>query len=436
MDYAELPYMLYADEKGRVYDHPYYRMAGFSGDCPVHIKAGELLPLPEFSKLFYIPDSHPVGLDPETGEYLIVEDIETENGISPCFAVSAFMEPGIVRTLLPAADYSLKSYLLPTWAYTAVGFKDGKYRAAGLWIEYNKRWDPRNYDDTDLVPAIENYKKNHMCKGLVAHLIDCATDNHCFAAKNLFLERWEAPIPVSRQCNASCLGCLSLQPDSGFCASHYRISERPSKDEIVSLAVSHLDKAPVPIVSFGQGCEGEPLTEHRLIAESIREIRKRTKRGTINLNTNGSMPEQLRIIIESGLDSVRISMNSARPSFYHRYYRPKTYTFDDVIQSILISGELGVYTMVNYLVFPGITDQKEEVAALKTLLKETGVNFLHLKNLCIDPQLYINRMPPCHFPGMGIKNMIEEIKDSFPDLTVGYFNQPVQDARPEKRGCF
>jgi len=37
---------------------------------------------------------------------------------------------------------------------------------------------------------------------------------------------------------------------------------------------------------------------------------------------------------------------------------------------------------------------------------------------------------------MGIKNMIEEIKDSFPDLTVGYFNQPVRDARPEKRGCF
>ncbi len=425
MDYQELPYMLYADEKGNVYDHPYYRMAAFSGDVPVHLKADELLPLPEFSKLFYLPGCHPVGIDPETGEYLIVEDIETEDGISPCFAVSAFMEPGIVRTLLPAADYSLKSYVLPAWAYTAVGFKDEQYWAAGLWIEYNERWDPRNYDDEDLVPAIENYRKNHLCKGLVRHLINCATDNHCFAAKNLFLERWEAPIPVSRRCNASCLGCLSLQPDSGFSASHDRISERPSRDEIVALAVSHLNRAPVPIVSFGQGCEGEPLTEYRLIAESIREIRKKTKRGTINLNTNGSMPKQLRMIIESGLDSVRISMNSARPSFYHRYYRPGNYDFDDVLESMRVSKEMGIYTMINYLVFPGITDQQEEVAALKALLKETGINFLHLKNLCIDPQLYISEMPPSRFPGMGIRKMIEDIKESLPDLSVGYFNQPV-----------
>lgn len=425
MDYQELPYMLYADEKGNVYDHPYYRMAAFSGDVPVHLKTDELLPLPEFSKLFYLPGCHPVGIDPETGEYLIVEDIETEDGISPCFAVSAFMEPGIVRTLLPAADYSLKSYVLPAWAYTAVGFKDEQYWAAGLWIEYNERWDPRNYDDEDLVPAIENYRKNHLCRGLVTHLINCATDNHCFAAKNLFLERWEAPIPVSRRCNASCLGCLSLQPDSGFSASHDRISERPSRDEIVALAVSHLNRAPVPIVSFGQGCEGEPLTEYRLIAESIREIRKKTKRGTINLNTNGSMPKQLRMIIESGLDSVRISMNSAKPSFYHRYYRPGNYDFDDVLESMRVSKEMGIYTMINYLVFPGITDQQEEVAALKALLKETGINFLHLKNLCIDPQLYISEMPPSRFPGMGIRKMIEDIKESLPDLSVGYFNQPV-----------
>jgi pyruvate-formate lyase-activating enzyme len=426
MSYKNIPYMLYADSKGRIYEHPYYRMAGFSGASIAGLGKEDLIHLPEFSKLFFIPDCPPIGLDPSTGEYKVVPEVEDRGQIKRCLAVASFPEPGFVRSHLPAVDYSYKSYILPMWGYTAVGFKDDEYWVAGFRIEYNYRWDPRNYDDRILVPAIEEYKKTERSGPLVEHIVNCAVNNHCFAAKNLFLKRWEAPLPVSRGCNADCLGCLSLQPKNSCKASHQRISFRPEKEEIVSIAVEHLEHAEEAIVSFGQGCEGEPLTEYLLIAESIKEIRDKTGKGTINLNTNGSLPERVRGIAESGLDSIRISLNSARPTFYRAYYRPKDYRFEDVIDSIALSMELGLYTMINYLVFPGITDQEEEVDAMINLLRKTGVNFLHLKNLNIDPDLYIRAMPASDSMAIGMRRMTEIIQNELPELKLGYFNQPVR----------
>ena len=163
--------------------------------------------------------------------------------------------------------------------------------------------------------------------------------------------------------------------------------------------------------------------EFRLIADSVREIRKITSRGTINLNTNGSKPARIREIANSGLDSIRISINSARQEFYNAYYRPNDYTFEDVLTSISISRSQGLYTMINYLVFPGITDQEEEIDALKQLIQKTGINFIHLKNLNIDPQLYVERMPITDSKAVGMRKMVEILEDELHHIKLGYFNQ-------------
>ena len=425
-DLAYLPYMLYADPRGRIYEHPEYRMVGCSGNTRCLPDGEDLVPMPEYSKLFYLPGCPPVGLNPNTGRLETVPEVEFGGKRIPCQAVAAFLEPGWVRTHLPAADYGPKACVLPMWAYTAVGFRDGTYWASAFQIEHNPKWDPRNYDDRELSRAIASCKQEQGGGPLVEHLLHCATRNHCFAAKNLFLHRWEAPLPVSRRCNAECLGCLSLQPDSSCQASHERIGFTPSKEEIVALAVTHLEQAPEAIVSFGQGCEGEPLTEYRLVAESISAIRHHTRRGTINLNTNGSWPERVEQIVKSGLDSIRISLNSARPDVYRAYYRPRGYDFQDVVASIGLCREMGLYTMINYLVFPGITDQEEELEALGALIRRTGLNFVHLKNLCVDPQVYLAHMPASASPAVGMRRMAGFLQERFPEVQLGYFNQPVR----------
>jgi hypothetical protein len=48
------------------------------------------------------------------------------------------------------------------------------------------------------------------------------------------------------------------------------------------------------VVSFGQGCEGDPLMAARVIGPAIRLIREQTLDGTINMNTNASLPHILK----------------------------------------------------------------------------------------------------------------------------------------------
>jgi hypothetical protein len=108
MNFKTLPYMHFADSNGRIYDHPYYRMAGFSGSHPEILQDEDLIPMPEFSKLFFIPGCPPVGLNPATGQHETIREVKVGGSIIPCQAVAAFLEPGIVRSHLPATDFSTK----------------------------------------------------------------------------------------------------------------------------------------------------------------------------------------------------------------------------------------------------------------------------------------------------------------------------------------
>src|SRR5258705_487019 len=89
--------------------------------------------------------------------------------------------------------------------------------------------------------------------------------------------------------NANCIGCISFQPaEEEIVSTQDRLSFKPTPEEIVEFTVPHLQTAPFPIVSFGQGCEGEPLLMWETIRESIIEMRRHTQRGSININTNDS----------------------------------------------------------------------------------------------------------------------------------------------------
>jgi hypothetical protein len=113
--------MLYADSKGRIYDHPHYGMAGFAGNGPSAIAKSDLMPMPEFSKLFYIPECPPIGVDLCTGaQSRFWSDWAPRN----LFAVAAFPEAELVVIFPPRLHF--KKFYLPC-GDTAIGFKQGKY---------------------------------------------------------------------------------------------------------------------------------------------------------------------------------------------------------------------------------------------------------------------------------------------------------------------
>ena len=255
---------------------------------------------------------------------------------------------------------------------------------------------------------------------IVQHIAHCAKKYHCFAAKNFFLGRWEAPLPTARKCNASCLGCLSLQTGDTP-SSHQRISFTPAPEEIAEVALFHLENAEDPLVSFGQGCEGDPLVEWELISQAVKMIRQATAKGTIHLNTNGSIPEAVPALAEAGLNSVRVSLNSAREENYRRYFRPEGYKFDNVVEFIRSAKQNDLFVHVNLLIIPGFSDMQAEIDAFCELVENTGADLVQLKNLNIDPEYYFKEMK-LDSPPAGMLNMLEQYRRRLPDLRYGYFN--------------
>jgi len=191
--------------------------------------------------------------------------------------------------------------------------------------------------------------------------------------------------------------------------------------EVIDVALPHLEKAEDAIVSFGQGCEGEPLMQWRLLERCIRTLREKTGRGTINLNTNGSFPVRVKELCDAGLDSIRVTLNSPHPRYYKRYHRPRGYTFGNVIDSLIVAKEEGIFTSVNLLVFPGFTDRETELEGLIELIKRTRLDLIQMRNLNIDPDLYLDTIGAGE--GIGVSKMIEILKKEFPSLQLGYFNR-------------
>ena len=98
------PLMVVADSEGNLFEHPELEMVGAQGTEPVAPEPEELSPLPGGSKFFTIPDSIPVGGDPEEDALISVEEADWGDGAAALQAACTFPSPGWMRTLLPFAE--------------------------------------------------------------------------------------------------------------------------------------------------------------------------------------------------------------------------------------------------------------------------------------------------------------------------------------------
>jgi pyruvate-formate lyase-activating enzyme len=417
-----LPSLVYADEQGTICDLPELGMAGMAHGESIAPALEDLIELPEGSELFLLPDRLPVGTDRQTGEPLLLEEHPDYPG-RKIQAVAAFMAPAHTAILTSSYQSRKDRVLLPLFAYTAVGWYRDRFWVAAFRSDPDPRQDFRQFNQSLINRRTEKLLERYQHNRLVQHLGHCCLTYHCPAARNFFLGRWEAPLPTSPSCNARCIGCISLQP-SGCCqATQSRIDFVPSAQEVSEIALDHIGRAERPIVSFGQGCEGEPLLQDELLEESIGRVRNETSRGTINLNSNASRPGVMRRLAAAGLDSIRVSLNSARPDYYASYYRPSGYGFTDVVESIKIMKQANRFVSLNYFILPGFTDAEEETTALFDLVEQTGLDFIQLRNLNMDPEWYLASIgsPPGQ-PRYGMKTWLSRLQQAFPSLGLGYFN--------------
>jgi pyruvate-formate lyase-activating enzyme len=416
------PFLLFANTRGEILEYEGLEMAGASTQHFVHRpKPEELIALPEGSELFTLPGRLPIGIEAASGEPVLLSKNPYDG--SPIAAVAAFMAPAHTALATAAYQRNRDAELLPLFAYTAVGWQEGQFVVAAFRSDQDIRQDPKGFSVKQIQKKTAAKLKEYPHNRLVQHLGTCCLTYTCPAARNYFLGRWEAPIPTSPCCNAGCIGCISLQP-SGCCPStQERIHFVPTVSEIVAMAVPHLEQADRAIVSFGQGCEGEPLLQAQTLEAAIRQIRKQTSKGTINLNSNASLPEAVERLAQAGLDSLRVSMNSARPEMHRRYYRPKGFSLTEVRHSIQIMKAHGRHVSLNYFILPGFTDDPEEYAALTELIASCKPDLIQLRNLNMDPEHYLHSLGHLtHQPPLGILSWLQRLKEQFPWLKFGYFN--------------
>jgi pyruvate-formate lyase-activating enzyme len=414
------PFILYSDGKGNIFEDISLYATGRSGWDALPVPEEDWIELPEGGSLYELPGRRGIGIDVLTGEMRLC---------TKGWAVAAFIPPAHTGLYLAAYETEKDAPTLPLFCYTAAAWLDSKFYVPAVRIEQDIRQDCEGYDwDTinkGVSTILEAYPQNRLIKHLAEN---CCLTYHCPAARNYFMGRWECPVPSSPACNANCLGCISFQPqEESITSPQDRLTFKPLPEEIVEFTVPHLQTAPFPIVSFGQGCEGEPLLMWETIRESILEMRKHTDRGSININTNGSKPNAVRALCEAGLDSIRVSTNSARKSVYEAYYRPNNYTFEDIVESLKVMRSYGGWTSINYFVFPGMTDSVEEYEALRELIRETGLNMIQWRNFNIDPDWYLGKIGVVETGEfLGIKQLMELIHEEFPEVKFGYFNPPME----------
>ena len=420
MALKQSPFLLYADEDGNVFEDESLYAIGRTGWYADPVPLEDWIELPTGGNLYNLPDRIPLGQDVETGEIR-----ESDRG----FAVAAFIPPAYTGLYMASYLNEEGADKLPLFCYTAVGFHEDKFYVPAVRIENDIRQEAEGFDDKMVQQSVENLLQKYPQNRLVEHLANnCALTYNCPAARNYFMGRWECPIPASPACNSNCLGCISFQPESEtITSSQDRLRFKPTAGEIVEYTVPHLETADYPIVSFGQGCEGEPLLMWETIKESIIQIRKFTQKGSININTNGSMPKAVTELVKVGLDSIRVSTNSVQKWLYTAYYKPNNYEFEDIIESIRIMNENGGWTSLNYFVFPGMTDSVEEYEALREVIQKTGLKMIQWRNFNIDPDWYLGTVnAPDDGEILGVKQLMSLIKEEFPHIKYGYFNPPIE----------
>ncbi len=417
------PYLLYSDGNGNIFEDTSLYAIGRSGWDAMPIPEEDWIELPDGGSLYELPDRRGIGIDVKTGEMRLCEK---------GWAVAAFIPPAHTGLYLAAFESIPEAQTLPLFCYTATGWHDNKFYVPAVRIERDIRQECSGYDDTIVKKGVADMLEAYPQNRLVKHLAEnCALTYHCPAARNYFMGRWECPIPSSPACNANCIGCISFQPETEeIFSSQDRLTFKPTAAEIVEYTVPHLETAPYPIVSFGQGCEGEPLLMWETIREAIIEIRKHTKKGSININTNGSKPSAVEELMKAGLDSIRVSLNSVRKEIYSRYYLPNNYKFEDIIESLRIVRQHGGWASINYFSFPGMTDSVDEYEALREVIKYTDLSMIQWRNFNIDPDWYLGKIGVTDTGEfMGIKQMMELIHEEFPNVKFGYFNPPIERMR-------
>jgi hypothetical protein len=102
-------------------------------------------------------------------------------------------------------------------------------------------------------------------------------------------------------CNANCVGCISLQPDEEpIVSTQDRLTFLPTRKRSLNTLFLTSSQLLFLLSVSGKAAKGTFIM-WETIRDAVVEIRKHTSKGSININTNGSKPDAVKILCEAVL---------------------------------------------------------------------------------------------------------------------------------------
>jgi len=398
---------VHSDRSGRIVLAADYTAAMSDGvsDRPL----ARAITLPEGAEVVALPARDAIGLD-RSGRPRPLGDGR--------LAVGAILPLGYLRIGLPAYAEDPGAAALAPRAYTAVGADaNGDLVVSGVVVEPAGR-----VDAADLQTRLNAALRQHPSNRLVKQLARCTKEYRCRAAANAFFHLQDCALPVAAPANERPPEVIALR-DEGDASPTEPAAFHPTAAEIADVAVAHLDGGG-RLVAFGRACEGEPLLDTRLVEAAIGAIRKRTARGIVHLETNGSLPLALRRVCDAGLDSVTFRLASARSETYDALHRPDGYRYIDVRASIAEAISRKIAVAIALLVLPGLTDREMELDAIVALAGELPEgSALLLRGLAADPQRALRLMRATE-DAVGLEPALERLRADASHVRIGALPGP------------
>jgi pyruvate-formate lyase-activating enzyme len=403
---------LHSDRSGRIVVAADYTAAVFEGSRSAPLV--DPIPLPPGAEVVPLAGRLGIGLD-RAGR-------ARELGAGR-FGVAALLPIGYLRMGLPAYLDDRSTAPLRPRGYAAVGAgADGGLVVSATILDPDAaRADRRAAPE--LSARINAMLREQPSSRAVRQLARCAKEYRCRAAANAFLGQHDCALPLAAPANEHPPEVLALRDDAEASPTE-PAAFKPSADEVMDVASRHLE-AGGAVVAFGRACEGEPLLVARLIEAAIAGIRARTRRGTIHLETNGSLPVALRRLCDAGLDSVAVRITSARPETYESIHRPAGFRLKDVRASIATAVQANIAVALRVLVLPGLIDRENEIDALVGLAGELpDGSSIALSDLAVDPARALELVPRSE-QALGVMRMIERLRADAAHLRIVALPRPL-----------
>ena len=152
----------------------------------------------------------------------------------------------------------------------------------------------------------------------------------------------------------------------------------------------------------------------------------------MNVNTNGSLPDTVgdlargRVRLHTREHGQRPGPGSTRPIPARTASASARWR-----KTVAQAKDAGLFVSLNFLFHPGVSDTEEELEALGSLIEGTKADFVQLRNLNLDPELYAKVVVGSGVgfgASMSLANFMKRLRKRCPLAQVRVF-QPLAGPR-------